>query len=127
MVASALFILDVKGKVLISRNYRGDIPTNAVDKFMPMVIEAEDSGSAEAAGPVLQGDNGLSYIYVQHNNLYRTLSLLFVCFFSGWEGRALFLSPCDDFFFFFLLTANPPLPLRRYFFQCSPSHAKTRT
>jgi len=26
MVASAVFILDLKGKVIISRNYRGDVP-----------------------------------------------------------------------------------------------------
>lgn len=39
MVASAVFILDLKGKVLISRNYRGDVPMTAVDKFVPMVLE----------------------------------------------------------------------------------------
>lgn len=32
-----VFILDLKGKVLISRNYRGDIPMSAVEKFMPLV------------------------------------------------------------------------------------------
>ena len=68
MVASAVYILDVKGKVLISRNYRGDVPANAVDKFMPLAIENEDD---ESVGPVLLGD-GVSYVYVQHNNLYRT-------------------------------------------------------
>ena len=67
MVASAVYVLDVKGKVLISRNYRGDVPANAVDKFMPLAIENEDD---EAVGPVLQGDD-VSYVYVQHNNLYR--------------------------------------------------------
>lgn len=34
---TAVFILDLKGKVLISRNYRGDIPMSAVEKFMPLV------------------------------------------------------------------------------------------
>ena len=43
MVASAVFVLDVKGKVLINRNYRGDIPMSAVDKFMPMILDAEDN------------------------------------------------------------------------------------
>jgi len=69
MVVSAVFILDMKGKVLISRNYRGDIPNSAVEKFMPMIMEAEE-GSTENAGPVIQGDNGISYVYIQHNNLY---------------------------------------------------------
>lgn len=64
MVASAVYILDLKGKVLINRNYRGDIPSSAVEKFMPVVLEAE-----EELNPVVQGD-GLSYVYVRHNNLY---------------------------------------------------------
>jgi AP-1 complex subunit mu len=34
--------LDLKGKVLISRNYRGDIPMSAVEKFMPLVKKRHD-------------------------------------------------------------------------------------
>jgi len=30
--ASAIYILDMKGKTLISRNYRGDMPLNIIDK-----------------------------------------------------------------------------------------------
>ena len=33
MVASAIFIMDVKGKVIISRNYRGDIPMSVSDRY----------------------------------------------------------------------------------------------
>lgn len=32
MVASSIFVMDLKGKILIFRNYRGDIPTSAADK-----------------------------------------------------------------------------------------------
>jgi hypothetical protein len=32
MVASAIYVLDLKGKVLISRDYRGDVPKSAIDK-----------------------------------------------------------------------------------------------
>lgn len=32
MVASAVYILDLKGKILISRNYRGDIPKSAAER-----------------------------------------------------------------------------------------------
>lgn len=32
MVASALFIMDSKGKVIISRNYRGDIPMTVAER-----------------------------------------------------------------------------------------------
>ncbi|CAI2186610.1 5676_t:CDS:2 [Funneliformis geosporum] len=45
-MASAIFALDLKGKVLISRNYRGDIPMSAVEKFMPLVLEAEEEQQA---------------------------------------------------------------------------------
>ena len=39
MSASAVFILDLKGKVLIARNYRGDIPMSEIDHFMPLITE----------------------------------------------------------------------------------------
>jgi AP-1 complex subunit mu len=32
MVASAIFITDTQGKVIIARNYRGDIPMAASEK-----------------------------------------------------------------------------------------------
>ncbi len=32
MVASAIFIMDTKGKVIISRNYRGDIPMSVSER-----------------------------------------------------------------------------------------------
>ena len=34
MACSAIYFLDNKGKVLISRNYRGDIENSAIDKFI---------------------------------------------------------------------------------------------
>jgi hypothetical protein len=34
-----IFLLDVKGKVLIARNYRGEIDSNVIDKFMPLLME----------------------------------------------------------------------------------------
>ncbi|OUM63654.1 hypothetical protein PIROE2DRAFT_36766, partial [Piromyces sp. E2] len=56
-VASAIFILDLKGKVLISRNYRGDIPIRKIEKFMPLVLAAEE-------------EEQTLFLYVKHNNLY---------------------------------------------------------
>lgn len=44
MSSSAVFILDVKGKVLISRNYRGDMDLSVIDKFMPLLMEKEEEG-----------------------------------------------------------------------------------
>jgi AP-1 complex subunit mu len=79
MVASCLYILDLKGKVLISRNYRGDIQPSAVDKFMPLLLAEEEedaagggaggSGDGGAAPPILSSD-GINYLYIKHNNLY---------------------------------------------------------
>ncbi|KAF9914613.1 AP-1 complex subunit mu-1 [Lobosporangium transversale] len=64
---SAIFILDLKGKVLISRNYRGDIPMSAVEKFLPLVLEAEEESQAPA--PCFT-DDGINYLYIRHNNLF---------------------------------------------------------
>ena len=33
MPASAIYLMDLKGKILLSRNYRGDIPMSTSDKF----------------------------------------------------------------------------------------------
>ena len=92
MAASALFILDLKGRVILSRDYRGDIAPKNVDRFISRVNELEDTGSwlsdwpacfwsrgdpddghgMCAAGkntPVIF-DDGISYTYVQYSNLY---------------------------------------------------------
>lgn len=37
MVASAIFLMDTKGKVIVARNYRGDIPMNVSERY-PYVI-----------------------------------------------------------------------------------------
>lgn len=48
------------------RRRRGDIPLKAADRFLPRLGELEDAGRAS---PVFQ-DGGVSYIHVQHTNLY---------------------------------------------------------
>ena len=53
MVASAIFITDLSGKPLISRNYRGDIPlSSAAEKFATYLLEADE----EAKKPVFYVD-----------------------------------------------------------------------
>jgi AP-1 complex subunit mu len=101
-MASALFFLDLKGKVpprsglwkieavltilqtLLARNYRGDIPMSAVEKFPILLSEAEEESSAV---PPCFSDEGINvcpcrahysscadqlaqYLYIRHNNLY---------------------------------------------------------
>lgn len=46
IMASAIFFLDLKGKTLLARNYRGDIPMSAVEKFMPLLLDAEEENAA---------------------------------------------------------------------------------
>ena len=66
MAASAVYILDLKGKVLISRNYRGDMPLNIIEKFPKMLMEAEEEGTVT---PVMTEDN-VTFIHIKCNNIY---------------------------------------------------------
>lgn len=63
---SALLFLDTKGKPVLFRDYRGDIPLKAADRFMSKLNELDETGKAS---PIIQ-DEHTSYIYVQHSNLY---------------------------------------------------------
>ncbi len=78
MVASAIFITDLTGKPLISRNYRGDIPlTAAIDRFASYLNEVEDEMKkpvfhVDSGGEVLNVDDvgctgvgGETFVYVQ--------------------------------------------------------------
>jgi len=64
MPASAVFVLDLKGKIIISRNYRGDVPMSAAEKFAQHLNEDEETQLT----PIIS-DEGLTYIYIRHNNL----------------------------------------------------------
>ncbi|CAM9141733.1 unnamed protein product [Ectocarpus fasciculatus] len=64
MVASAVFIMDLKGKVIISRNYRGDIPLNVAERFSLYVQEKDEVEMR----PVFSID-GLTFVYIKCNNI----------------------------------------------------------
>jgi len=66
MSASAIYILDIKGKVLIFRNYRGDIDMNVIDHFLPLVREKEEEGHTV---PILEYDN-ITFVYIKYRDLY---------------------------------------------------------
>lgn len=66
-MASAIFFLDLKGKTLLARNYRGDIPMSAVEKFPILKSEAEEESSSV---PPCFSNEGINYLYIEHNNLY---------------------------------------------------------
>lgn len=63
---SAIFLLDVKGRPLIYRDYRGDVGTRHAERFIQKVHELEDAGRL---APVIH-DDGVSYVYVLHANVY---------------------------------------------------------
>ncbi|CAG8039956.1 unnamed protein product [Penicillium nalgiovense] len=66
-MASALFFLDLKGKTLLARNYRGDIPMSAVENFPILLSDAEEESSAV---PPCFSHEGINYLYIRHSNLY---------------------------------------------------------
>jgi len=66
MSSSVVYILDLKGKVLISRNYRGDLDMGIIDKFMPLVMEREEEGNVS---PIIQ-HGGVTFCFIKYNNLY---------------------------------------------------------
>ncbi|RDD46195.1 AP-1 complex subunit mu-1 [Trichoplax sp. H2] len=70
MSISSIYFLDLKGKVLISRNYRGEVHSHAIDKFLPLVLENEDEGNLS---PIIVS-NGVTFMYIKHNNVYMVAS-----------------------------------------------------
>lgn len=65
MTISAIYFLDNKGKVIISRDYRGNIPSKCVERFIQKVLE-EDENELK---PIFEED-GINYIFIKHNNLF---------------------------------------------------------
>ena len=48
MAASALFILDLKGHVILFRDYRGDVPLKHAERFITKLAELEEAGKVGA-------------------------------------------------------------------------------
>ncbi|CBZ51127.1 hypothetical protein NCLIV_042020 [Neospora caninum Liverpool] len=65
--ASAVFILDLKGKVIISRDYRGDVSlASAAERFQQNVVELDDPLLIK---PIFFED-GVTYAWIQYSNVY---------------------------------------------------------
>eukprot|EP00271_Cylindrocystis_brebissonii_P010391 TRINITY_DN26570_c0_g1_i1.p1 TRINITY_DN26570_c0_g1~~TRINITY_DN26570_c0_g1_i1.p1 ORF type:complete len:429 (+),score=86.59 TRINITY_DN26570_c0_g1_i1:383-1669(+) len=65
--ASAIFLLDMKGRVLIWRDYRGDVSAALAERFFAKLLEGEDDPASRE--PVIH-DDGVTYMFIQHNNVY---------------------------------------------------------
>uniref|UniRef100_A0A8B9QK63 AP-1 complex subunit mu-2 n=1 Tax=Apteryx owenii TaxID=8824 RepID=A0A8B9QK63_APTOW len=66
MSASAVFILDLKGKPLISRNYKGDVSMAEIEHFMALLLQREEEG---ALAPLLTHGK-VHFLWIKHANLY---------------------------------------------------------
>lgn len=56
--------MDAKGKVIISRNYRGDMPMSVAETFAKHLLEDDEA----ALTPIIT-DEGITFVYIRHNNL----------------------------------------------------------
>ncbi|XP_078285352.1 AP-1 complex subunit mu-2 isoform X3 [Rhinoraja longicauda] len=66
MSASAVFILDLKGKLLICRNYKGDVNMSEIEHFIPILTQREDEGDVS---PLLTHGK-VHFLWIKHSNLY---------------------------------------------------------
>lgn len=67
-MASLIAILDLKGKPLIQRSYRDDVPASCVERFLPIVLDLEEEG--QQVTPCFSKE-GVNYMHIRHSNLYR--------------------------------------------------------
>ncbi|GMR55959.1 hypothetical protein PMAYCL1PPCAC_26154, partial [Pristionchus mayeri] len=66
MSISAVFILDFKGKPIISRDYRGDIDMDVIEQFVSLVEAREEDGTQS---PVITHE-GVTYVFIKRLNVY---------------------------------------------------------
>jgi AP-1 complex subunit mu len=64
--ASAVFITDTRGKVILWRNYRGEVSPAVAERFVINVVEESEESSIK---PVFVED-GICYCWIKFNNLY---------------------------------------------------------
>lgn len=68
-MASIIAIIDLKGKSLIQRTYRDDVPVAAVERFLPQLLDMEEESGGSAVAPCFTGE-GINYMFIRHNNLF---------------------------------------------------------
>ncbi|KAK5779009.1 hypothetical protein RI543_003629 [Arxiozyma heterogenica] len=66
-MASAIYFCDNKGKPLLSRRYKDDVPLSAIDKFSTLLLENVEQSSII---PPCISHSGIDYLFIQHNDLY---------------------------------------------------------
>lgn len=71
-MASLIAILDLKGKPLIQRSYKDDVPPSYIERFLPLVLDIEEEG--QQVTPCFSSQ-GVNYMHIRHSNLYREQDL----------------------------------------------------
>ncbi|CEP60402.1 Apm1p LALA0_S01e10000g [Lachancea lanzarotensis] len=66
-MASSIYFCDTKGKTILSRRYRDDVPASAIERFPALLLEAEHESSII---PPCLTHNDVQYLFVQHNDIY---------------------------------------------------------
>ncbi|EEB88755.1 hypothetical protein MPER_13235 [Moniliophthora perniciosa FA553] len=72
-MASLIAILDLKGKPLIQRSYRDDVPSSFIEKFLPIILDIEEEG--QQVTPCFSRE-GVNFMHIRHSNLYREPDIL---------------------------------------------------
>ena len=62
---SAIYFLDQKGKIIISRDYRGDMSSNITERFQRKVLETDE----RTLKPVFT-ERDTTFIWIRVNNIY---------------------------------------------------------
>ena len=62
---SGIYILDKKGRVIIFRNYRGEVNQDISENFIDQVLELDESNMKPAFTI-----NNVHYIWTKHQNIY---------------------------------------------------------
>lgn len=68
-MASQIHFLDIKGKPLLSRDYKGDISSTTIEKFPLLLLELENTVD-DGEYKLFINHEGINYIFINHNNLY---------------------------------------------------------
>lgn len=66
-MASQVHFLDIKGKPLLLRDYKGDLPSSAIEVFPLLLLDLEQD---DALYRPFINHKGINYVFISHNNLY---------------------------------------------------------
>lgn len=117
-MASLIAILDLKGKPLIQRSYRDDVPATYIEKFLPIILDLEEEG--QQVTPCFSRE-GVNYMHIRHSNLYSAFCHILLWFVDGVKVLTYFW--CK---FIFVAASTRTLETQHECRGDHPVHAQTR-